>query len=145
MTLAAVEGRIGHWEGLIKPADREYRLRIVYEVPHAPENFSAVRCQPRVQVLEPLLEAHKDFEEGPIPHVYNNKANPALPFLCLFDPYKAEWTPADLLADTTVPWAARYLYFYEGWLLTRRWMGGGRHPTPAELGGGASRPGKVIA
>jgi len=47
------------------------------------------------------------------------------------------------LAETTVPWAARYLYFYEGWLLTGKWSGGGRHPTQEELDG-TQRP-KAIA
>jgi len=52
-----------------------------------------------------------------------------LPYLCLFDPFNGEWTPSDLLAETTVPWTARYLYFYEGWLLTGngRAVAGTRH------------------
>jgi len=39
----------------------------------------------------------------------------------------------DLIALTTVPWAADWLACYEGWLATGRWHGGGRHArTPEE-------------
>lgn len=47
------------------------------------------------------------------------------PFLCLFDPNAREWSIEDLIAHTTVFWAAEWLYFYEGWLITKRWRGGG--------------------
>jgi hypothetical protein len=104
---------------------------------------SALPGEARIQVLSPLLERHPSYEEGPIPHVYVNRADQSLPYLCLFDPFNGEWTPSDLLAETTVPWAARYLYFYEGWLLTGKWSGGGRHPTQEELDG-TQRP-KAIA
>ena len=64
-------------------------------------------------------------------------------YLCLFDAYNREWTPSDLLAETTVPWSSRYLFFYEGWLATKSWRGGGRHPTREEQDGIANK--KAIA
>jgi hypothetical protein len=131
------------WEGNLAPVSRRYRVRIEYEVPRAIENFSIINVQPRVQVLSPVLERHPEYHEGPIPHVYVNRKEPSLPYLCLFDPFNAEWTPADLLAETTVPWTSRYLYFYEGWLLTGTWSGGGRHPTQEEMDG--NRQQKAIA
>lgn len=120
------------WVGSLKPQKTWYAVRIIYRVPRAPEAFRVISVQPRVQILDPVLERHPSYEEGPIPHVYLNKDDPHLPNLCLFDPYNKEWTPEDLLADTTVPWTARYLYFYEGWLLTKKWKGGGRHATREE-------------
>lgn len=133
-------GEMAIWEGMLRPTKSWYRLRVAYRVPRAPENFTLIAIQPRVQVIDPILERHSDYEEGPVPHVYTNKKEPWLPFLCLFDPFKGEWTPADLLAETTIPWATRYLYFYEGWLLTGKWKGGGRHPTIEErLGDGRSK------
>jgi hypothetical protein len=131
------------WEGSLAPVSRRYRVRIEYEVPLAIENFSIINVQPRVQVLSPLLERHPQYDEGPIPHVYVNRKEPFQPYLCLFDPFNAEWTPADLLAETTVPWTSRYLYFYEGWLLTGTWSGGGRHPTQEEMDGNSQQ--KAIA
>lgn len=131
------------WEGSLRPQKTWYRVRIAYEVPLAPEYFRVIAVQPRVQVIHPVLERHLDYEEGPTPHVYINRQEPRLPYLCLFDPYNQEWTPADLLADTTVCWTARYLYFYEGWLVTKKWKGGGRHPTREESQGDGR--GKAIA
>jgi hypothetical protein len=47
--------------------------------------------------------------------------------LCLFDPEAEEWSHDDLIAFTTIPWAADWLACYEGWLASGRWYGGGRH------------------
>jgi hypothetical protein len=96
------------------------------------ENISLRDAQPRVQVLKPLLERHPDYEEGPIPHAYRNSDNPDLPYLCLFSPDLREWDVNDLIAHTTIHWAAQWLYFYEGWLVTKKWRGGGRHITPQD-------------
>lgn len=134
--------RCAIWEGVLDPVSKQYRVRIGYEVPFAIANFSGLNVQPRVQILSPLLERHPEHEEGPIPHVYLNRDEQSLPYLCLFDPFNGEWTPSDFLAETTVPWTSRYLYFYEGWLLTGKWSGGGRHPTQEELDG--SRQPKTI-
>jgi hypothetical protein len=132
--VVAKEGRRVIWDGTLDPIQRRYHVRIGYQAPLAIERFSILNVQPRVQVLSPRLERHPGFEEGPTPHVYLNKSDETLPFLCLFDPYSGEWSPGDLIADTTVPWTARYLYFYEGWLVTGKWLGGGRHPTDEEMG-----------
>lgn len=115
------------WKGPLAPDKREHTVQIVYRVPLAIENGTAFSLQPRVEVLHPRLERHADYEEGPIPHVYWRKKG-GEPFLCLFDPARNEWGVDDLIADTTVYWAAEWLFFYEGWLLTSRWRGGGTHP-----------------
>lgn len=137
--VVAREGRSAEWEGSLTPIQKRYRIRMNYTVPLAIEMFSIIDVQPRVQVIGPLLERHPEFDEGPVPHVYLNRQNVELPYLCLFDPFSREWSPDDLLADTTVHWASRYLYFYEGWLVTGKWLGGGRHPTTAELGNGNAK------
>jgi hypothetical protein len=50
--------------------------------------------------------------------------------LCLFNPEKREWNPEQRLGDTILPWACIWLYFYEIWLATGDWKGGGDHPIP---------------
>jgi hypothetical protein len=87
-----------------------------------------------VQVIDPVLERHPDYEEGPIPHIYPNKNARPLPYLCLFDPTTWEWDVGDLVARTTVFWTWEWLYFYDGWLVTKKWQGGGRHFTNPEDG-----------
>src|ERR1019366_2576583 len=50
--------------------------------------------------------------------------------LCLYDPRENQWSPEDFIADTILPWTSEWLYFFEGWMLTDRWEGGGNHPMP---------------
>jgi hypothetical protein len=117
------------WEGVLAPDKRKHLIRVRYCVPtNVLENVSLRLMQPRVRVIDPLLELHHDYEQGPIPHVYWSKEYPTMPSLCLFSPTKREWTPDDLIADTTIFWACEWLYFYEGWLVTKKWHGGGQHP-----------------
>jgi len=115
------------WEGVLAPDKREYLIRVQYRVPLAIENVSLLNAQPRVRVIHPTLERHPDYEEGPIPHVYKSTADPSILYLCLFSPSDQEWSCDDLIAHTTIFWAAEWLYFYEGWLVTKKWRGGGRH------------------
>lgn len=129
------EGQRATWEGLLAPDKREHLVRVRYRVPHLLENFRVHDMQPRVQVAAPLLERHPDYEQGPIPHVYVNDASPELPYLCLFDSAGREWSGNDLIAHTTIFWTWEWLYFYEGWLVTKKWKGGGRHnDRPAQEG-----------
>ncbi|WP_322517170.1 hypothetical protein SR870_06330 [Rhodopseudomonas palustris] len=118
------------WHGVIAPDKREHLVRVKHRIPMVLENISLRDAQPRVQVLNPLLESHPDYEEGPIPHVYPNRDDPKLPYLCLFSPALREWDINDLIANTTIHWTAEWLYFYEGWLVTKKWRGGGRHVSP---------------
>jgi hypothetical protein len=123
------------WSGKVTPLLKTYDLTIAYKVPQVPGIFEVRRAQPRVQVRAPVLEPHPEFEEGPIPHVYGYPLDPQYPVLCLFDPYAGEWSIDDLIAETTIPWAERWLVNYEYWLATGKWEGGGRHFTAADEDG----------
>ena len=83
---------------------------------------------PVVRVLSPpLILQPGAIDEAPLPHVYFAADDLTLSPLCLFDHEANEWSHDDLVADTTVPWAADWLACYECWLATGRWFGGGRH------------------
>jgi hypothetical protein len=58
-----------------------------------------------------------------LPHVY------PLNTLCLFLGNR-EWHESIPIADTLVPWASEWLLYYELWLATGEWLGGGEHPPP---------------
>jgi hypothetical protein len=118
------------WHGTLAPDKREHLVRVRHRIPMVLENLTLHDAQPRVQVLKPHLERHPDYEQGPIPHVYWSRDDKVEPYLCLFSPELREWTIDDLIAHTTIHWAAHWLYFYEGWLVTKKWRGGGRHVTP---------------
>jgi len=119
------------WEGLLAPDKRPHLVRVRHRIPMVLENITLRDAQPRVQVIRPLLERHYDYEEGPIPHVYVSDLHPTMPYLCLFIPSRREWSIHDLIAHTTIFWAVEWLYFYEAWLVTKKWRGGGYHlPRP---------------
>lgn len=72
-----------------------------------------------VFVRHPNIE---EIAEGKsIPHRYPSKA------LCLFYPYYDEWRKNDLWADTIVPWCSLWLFYFEIWIITGEWLGGGKH------------------
>jgi hypothetical protein len=43
--------------------------------------------------------------------------------LCLYNDANKEWNPNMSLAKSIIPWTCEWLYFYEIWLVTRRWCG----------------------
>ncbi len=110
--------RSATWSGILKPQFTAYRVEIRY----------AVGTYPQVRVLSPTLERLPGNEEGSLPHVYGPSSDPKL---CLFDPETDEWNSTMLIADKIIPWTIEWLAFYEFWLMTGVWSGGGRHPTSA--------------
>lgn len=66
------------------------------------------------------------------PHKYNIDKKKRKVQICLYHPVKDEWTPKLWLKDTLIPWAIEWLLFYELWLATDKWLGGGEHPTIQE-------------
>lgn len=81
---------------------------------------------PIVLVTNPDL---KTLAQGKkIPHVY--PWNGSGTRLCLWWPKGREWSPSLKVAETLLPWTAEWLYYFELWLLTKTWEGGGEHPTP---------------
>lgn len=94
------------------PISRIYRLRIQLK------KFG----YPDVTVLSPNL--NDLAEDRRLPHVYSIK--PVR--LCLYFPSYDEWTLDKSIAETIVPWAYLWLLYFEYWLATDEWQGGGKHP-----------------
>lgn len=119
------------WTGDLRPNAIEYGIRIRYRVHGLLRNVSVFDVQPRVYVDSPALVRKPGNPEGDLPHVYwpvdRSRHEPSL---CLFDPKAGEWSTCDAIADTTVPWTALWLNWYEGWRITGRWLGSGRHERP---------------
>lgn len=106
------------------------RERLIWRFQAAPTSFSrkySLRVDyqqhdvPRVFVEEPDLHVLADGRR--LPHVYQQR----LPRLCLYLPGTGEWTPAMRLDHTIVPWAFLWLFYFEEWLVTDEWKGGGVH------------------
>ena len=108
-----------------RPTVRADRLRWIVKLQPTPFSVTyTVRVnhvtghRPRVIIVDPALHAP---EGRKLQHVFPGDE------LCLYyDEFDAR---VDLLADTIVPWISEWLYFYEVWLTTDEWHGGGIHPT----------------
>ena len=59
-----------------------------------------------------------------IPHLYQQKPLR----LCLYLPKTHEWRSWMRLDQTIVPWATLWLFYFEEWLASGDWKGGGMHP-----------------
>jgi len=117
------------WCGPLTPLARPYMVTIDYTlVSGTARPEEPLAGIPLVRVLSPCLEQNWNvLEEAPLPHVYFDSADISRSALCLFDPAMGQWSPADLIAFTTIYWALDWLQCYEGWQATGRWFGGGRH------------------
>jgi hypothetical protein len=91
------------WSGTLQPSLESpcYSLRLLHEPNRVP----------RVWIVAPKIR----FDA---PHRYAEDRS-----LCLFWPKEWRWTPLESLADTIIPWAAFWLYYYELWCTTSEWLG----------------------
>jgi hypothetical protein len=104
-----------HYQYYAQPTvlSRLYLIRITYrQYQH-----------PNVYVIEPDLVVLADNRK--LPHVYQQSP----PDLCLYLPNTGEWSPEKLISKTILPWSILWLYFFEDWLATDQWNGGGEHPS----------------
>src|SRR5207245_4563484 len=121
-TACRIGGKILTGEGWLRPSaiSQPYRIRLTYKLGDTPEVF----------LIEPdpyaLADAVKPGRR--IPHVYGGN----LLRLCLYLPGE-EWGPTDPLATTILPWACEWLGFFEDWVFTDVWSGGGVHPEAKEI------------
>lgn len=118
-------GNAAEWQGQVRPLLQTYRIGILYRAPLLVERLDPCSLQPRVSVLTPRLRPRPGDTEGQLPHVYYGPSGEVM--MCLFDPEAGDWSPADLIAETTVPWAIEWLAAYEGWRATGKWTASGRH------------------
>jgi hypothetical protein len=81
---------------------------------------------PRVFVEDPDLTALAEGRR--LPHVHQQKPTQ----LCLYLPGAGEWTARMRIDQTLVPWTFLWLFYFEEWLDSDDWKGGGVHPGDAE-------------
>lgn len=103
------------WRAVVQPTPLSdwYKIKIVYHQDRT--------TLPRVWVMDPALQ----LRDGKLPpHLYR-EGN-----LCIFLPGANEWDSSKPIALTILSWTSLWLYFYELWLATGQWYGGGEHPPP---------------
>ena len=94
------------------PLSRRYSLRIEYRQGAKPDVF----------VDQPDLVELSGGRR--LPHVYAQRP----PRLCLYLPNAGEWTAELRIDHTIVPWTLLWLFYFEEWLDSNDWKGGGVHP-----------------
>ena len=101
------------WTGLLKPTplSETYTIEIIYRRRHYPQ----------VWVRQPTLRVK--VEDYKVVHIFREGC------LCLHA--EEEWKPWMTISSTLVPWAAEWLLYYELWLATGQWHGGGEYRIPA--------------
>ncbi|MEP0313202.1 hypothetical protein [Hyphomonas sp.] len=105
------------WEYRVRPTplSRQYLVRVTMKRDGTPH----------VAVIQPDLVALADGR--PLPHVYSKPTR-----LCLTLPKAREWTESMRIDQTIVPWVATWLFFFEEWLVSDDWKGGGEHPSSGD-------------
>jgi hypothetical protein len=112
------KGTIRHpvltWENQLTPLSlsRTYFTAVTYRFGSAP----------RTRVLSPSLV--KLAEGRRIPHLYSQNEQR----LCLYLPGTGEWNSSKFISKTIIPWALLWFFYFEEWLLSSEWKGGGAHP-----------------
>lgn len=109
----------GVWRGSLQPSQlsQQYRVAVIYKL----------HTCPIVKVIAPMLSPKA-------PHLWGDGT------LCLFYPKEIPWRPDMLIAKTILPWAALWLYYYELWLDTEKWLGPSSHASDQHLRGGHAVP-----
>ena len=79
---------------------------------------------PDVWVSEGAVERCEELEK--VPHQFGCEYDPKRIKVCL---QKDDWSPRSSLSRTAVPWTMEWLFFFEIWMTTGEWCGGGIHPT----------------
>jgi hypothetical protein len=101
------------------PICGEYSVRIEYRAGKSPKVW-----------VEGLPTRDEEPAEKRIPHRYADSS------ICLFT--GREWTPEKPIAHTIIPWLLEWLMYYEAWLTTGEWQGGGTLPPSATVQGGVN-------
>jgi hypothetical protein len=116
-------GFAGCWEGELAPNARSYRINILYFPPFRYESGAWQRSRVSVRIVSPIIGLDPRGTGDRPPHIYID--DDGLGFrLCLYDPWEDDWRSANSIADTIIPWAAEWLFWFEAWLLTGVWSGG---------------------
>jgi hypothetical protein len=116
--LGTTENGLLAWHGPLRGAQKYYDIGVLWDSSIAPFVF----------VLDPKIVPRPGGTYEAIPHLLFNEGSPEDSALCLFDPNGREWDPTMLIAETTLPWAGRWLLYYELWHVDGIWRGGGVGP-----------------
>ena len=108
------KGNLLIWVGKLRPSplSLEYNTILRYQLNNSPE----------VWIIGKELQK---LDDPNFPHHYKIDVEKHSVKICLYR--HAEFSDRKLLAKTIIPWSVEWLYYYELWLITGEWLGGGEH------------------
>jgi len=104
------------WSACVKPTSLSNVYNVVIKY--------SLRGSPEVWVKGDNLEKIDAID---FPHIYETDKERNMVRICLYLPGQ-DWDKSKYISSTIVPWTVEWLYFYEVWLATGKWCGGGIHP-----------------
>jgi hypothetical protein len=104
------------WSAQPTPISRTYQARLECDENGHPEVFID---SPDIRLLAGGRK---------VPHLYSQERRR----LCLYLPSSGQWNTGKLLANTLVPWVSLWLLYFEEWLWSDDWKGGGEHPADTD-------------
>lgn len=110
-----------YWEFTAQPTplSKTYLVLLIFHIDkHSPDVF----------ILD--QDVWDISKKKSIPHLYDSKKIK----LCLYYPAYKDWDQTMPLNTTFVPWTYLWLYYYEEWLFSSEWKGGGEHPSSKDSG-----------
>ena len=111
------KGFVWHCDIRPQPLSNVYRLKIQFFKDKSPRAF----------IESPVcLQLAKGATK--LPHTYDTKRQ----WLCLFYPKYREWNHSMKVSETIVHWAILWMIYYESWVHTGVWQGGGHGNWDAE-------------
>jgi len=112
-----IKGNTLEWCGKIRPTalSEEYDVLVRYKLGKAPESWV-------------FGENLKKLDSPDFPHNFEIDRDKKRVRMCLYYPRNDEWNPEQYISKTIIPWSVEWLYYYEVWLSTGKWHGGGIHP-----------------
>lgn len=112
---ACIKQGVLRWSGYLKPTplSRVYHVLVNYKMKERP-------------VVTLIGDNIQGLDRQDFPHHFYKDCTQKRVDLCLHLAY--EFNSGMLISDTIIPWAVEWLYFYEIWLATGTWCGGGKHP-----------------
>lgn len=123
-------GWFATWEGTLAPIAQKYRIWIRYFPERYLDEVTLSHPYVTVKVLDPPIAPDPRGTGERTPHVYRYRQPVNSPALCAWDPTDEPFSPSLYIADHVVPAVVRWLVFYEDWLDSGVWRGGGKHPDP---------------
>lgn len=103
--------------------------RIIFELKFQPSPVSPFY---KILINYPLYETievwacisnYDEIKDKNIPHIYSKNPIKKRLRLCLY--YGDEFKRGMSIVETLIPWTVEWLYYYELWLATGKWLGGG--------------------